>query len=108
MLPGAERAALYTTAQHHADHPAWGFTVLAQTVPKLGELLCIYDDDPALAACQIIDVLPAVIPQLTQLLSWARSLNAGDPSDIPEKGARLPSKAVDHRGIHGRVHQTPA
>ena len=76
-------------AQHRRTHPAHGFAILRVLVGSVQAALKRYSDDPAIAACQLLDEVAKWKGYCTELERWATAVNACDPADMNSHGARL-------------------
>jgi hypothetical protein len=83
------RQLLHAVAANRRTHPAHGFVILKMLNGVVTGLLHRYDDDPALAACQILDCIDIVLGYCSELKRWATAVNACDPADMNTYGARL-------------------
>lgn len=71
------------------DSPKHGYALVQTLVGNVNGCFRAYPDDPALAACHLMDTMPAIIGLAEKALAWAQAVNQCDPSDIPDVSARL-------------------
>lgn len=77
-------------AKHWLNSPGHGAATLREIAGIATKVLRDLDDDPALAACQIYDILPELYGHLHALNTWAYAVRMADPGSIPDHGARDP------------------
>lgn len=74
---------------HFLNAPSHASAVLTLIVSITSSVRDSLNDDPALAAYQIRDVLPELYAHLHDLNRWCYAVIEAGPTDIPPKGARL-------------------
>lgn len=86
----AQKRAMVTEydALHYLNDPGHAGAILNQFKGAALDLIVKLNDDPALAAFQIRDQLPALYGYLHDLNRWCYAVIEAPPDGMPESGAR--------------------
>jgi hypothetical protein len=86
---GVAESFVSAIAAQRRTHPAHAYTLIRQLKGHYHQLLVKLPDDPLLAAPYILDRLRECEGIQRELKAWAEAVNACDPADSPDHGARL-------------------
>ena len=78
----------WADAEHYVNHPAHAFALLRQVVSLTASVAQNADDDPALFAYQLRDMLPKVGGLLKECKWWSDAVITADADAIPTTGVK--------------------